>query len=77
MPDALAIARRFFAPAEREALRAIEAERRDAAFFACWTRKEAFIKATGEGLRRDLASITVPVDPAAHAPDGSRSSRPR
>ncbi len=68
MEAAESIAGRFFAPAEREALRGIPEARRDAAFFACWTRKEAFIKATGEGLQRALDSFSVPVDPEECGP---------
>jgi 4'-phosphopantetheinyl transferase len=68
MPHALEIAGRFFAPAERDALGRLEAAARDAAFFACWTRKEALVKATGEGFRRDLSSFAVPVDPARRRP---------
>ena len=59
--DAEQIARRWFSPAEREALEALpEAERRDA-FFSCWSRKEAFAKAVGQGLLLSLSSFTVSV----------------
>ncbi len=37
---------------------------RSAAFLRTWTRKEAYVKATGEGLRRDLANIELPADSA-------------
>lgn len=56
------IAARSFAPAEHRALRAIPPSRRRAAFFDCWVRKEAVIKATGEGLRRRLSSFVVSVE---------------
>lgn len=62
----LEIARRFFAPAEEEALIALPPERRIDAFFEIWTRKEAFIKATGEGVARGLDTFAVSVgEPAA------------
>jgi 4'-phosphopantetheinyl transferase len=58
------IAARSFATAERQAIAALPAARQRAAFFACWTRKEAVIKATGEGFGRPLDSFVVSVAPA-------------
>jgi 4'-phosphopantetheinyl transferase len=68
MPNAMNVARRFFAPAEVAVMERLEGEARDQAFLACWTRKEAFVKATGRGLRRDLRSFTVPVDARGEGP---------
>ena len=68
LADAGSVASRFFAPAECAALQTVPPEAYDRAFFACWTRKEAFIKATGEGLRRGLGSFAVPVDPEDAGP---------
>jgi 4'-phosphopantetheinyl transferase len=65
MADALALSERFFSAAERRALRAAPVAARDAAFFSCWTRKEAYIKAIGEGLSCALDSFDVSVAPAA------------
>ena len=38
------------APSEAADLRSVPADEREAAFFACWTRKEAYLKASGNGL---------------------------
>jgi 4'-phosphopantetheinyl transferase len=59
----LRIAERFFAPTEVLALRALPEEMRDRAFFHCWTRKEAFLKAIGEGISFGLHRVEVPVGP--------------
>jgi 4'-phosphopantetheinyl transferase len=59
--DADQIARRWFSPAEREALEALPQADRRAAFFSCWSRKEAFAKAVGQGLLLSLSSFTVSV----------------
>ena len=63
LPDAESIARRFFAPAEAARFMALPAPLRPAGFFNCWTRKEAFIKAVGEGLSYPLDIFEVTLAP--------------
>jgi len=62
------IAERFFARDEVTTLFSLPPLVRTQAFFHCWTRKEAFIKAVGEGLSYPLNQFTVaftPEDPPA------------
>jgi 4'-phosphopantetheinyl transferase len=53
------VARIAFADDERAELDAVPAGRRAGAFLACWTRKEAVLKALGHGLAVDPKSVSV------------------
>jgi 4'-phosphopantetheinyl transferase len=59
------LASRFFTRFEAEWLKTLSPDRQMEGFFECWTCKEAFVKATGEGIGRGLRSVHV--DPDAHA----------
>ena len=59
----LQVARRWFTPRELAWLKSLPAARRGEGFFRLWTLKEAFIKATGNGLSQNLASFGFEADP--------------
>lgn len=57
------LSERFFSASERGGLRSLPETMRVAAFYACWSRKEAFLKAIGEGLGFPLDNFSVSVHP--------------
>jgi len=68
-PDfaSLEVAARFFSEAEVSALRSLSPTLQTQGFFNCWTRKEAYIKALGEGLSHPLHRFVVSLTPQDHA----------
>src|SRR5262249_30459782 len=58
---------RFFSARESELFRELAASERPAAFFNLWTRKEAMLKATGEGIAGSLSAIEVTLLPGEPA----------
>ncbi|MEM7083897.1 MAG: 4'-phosphopantetheinyl transferase superfamily protein [Pseudomonadota bacterium] len=59
--DWAAVTRRFFSAHEQHELAKLPERDKLAAFYRVWTRKEAVIKATGQGLRADLRSFDVSI----------------
>jgi len=62
------IASRYFSPQEAADLRSLPPTGQARGFFTCWTRKEAYVKATGEGIAFGLDQFSVtlrPDEPAA------------
>lgn len=61
------IAQHFFSRREVEALRGVAAGMKTRAFFDCWARKEAYVKARGEGLSYPLDKFAVSLEPGEPA----------
>lgn len=80
-PDVRKLSERFFSIHERHSLEKLSGDELHAAFFRCWTRKEAYVKARGEGLSRPLHQfdVSVAADESrvllATRPDASEASR--
>ncbi len=61
------LATKFFSATEREGILSLPVSKQVSAFYNCWTRKEAFIKALGYGLSFPLDQFSVSVMPEATA----------
>jgi 4'-phosphopantetheinyl transferase len=59
MRDMLQVAAHFFSPYEQSVLFSLPPDQQTSAFFNCWTRKESFIKAIGNGLSFPLDQFDV------------------
>lgn len=62
------LAQHYFSQNEYEALQKLPKQQLPRAFYACWTRKEAFVKALGKGIAFGLAQFSVSVDPLDATP---------
>ena len=63
IPDMQAIMDRHFTSAEKESILAIPSEQQTREFFKYWTRKEAVLKASGDGLSLPLEKVDTTVNP--------------
>lgn len=63
VPELEHIAQSHFSPAEQEVMARMPSDLKQVAFFNCWTRKEAFIKALGDGFYFSLEKFDVTLAP--------------
>lgn len=77
VPSSEAFVARVTTPSERHALAALDDAARQHALLVLWTRKEAYLKAIGEGIGSRLASLDVPLSEGLHGapwrPDGEQT----
>ncbi|BAY94809.1 MULTISPECIES: 4'-phosphopantetheinyl transferase HetI [unclassified Tolypothrix] len=66
MSDLESLAQRFFLPGEYDLVRSLSPEQQSSVFFRYWTCKEAYLKATGEGIAQ-LEQIEISLTPTASA----------
>lgn len=63
--DVMSLSKSVFSPLEQDSLRQAEVQSRLEAFYRCWTRKESFIKARGDGLLFPLDGFDVSLEVSA------------
>lgn len=66
MSDVEALAQRFFLPREYQMMRSLPVEQKQKVFFRYWTCKEAYLKATGDGIAQ-LEQIEIALTPTEPA----------
>lgn len=66
MTDAAAIANRFFCATESAIIEGLTSPEQENAFFQLWTAKEAYLKATGEGLGGGLDRVEIALNRGIH-----------
>jgi 4'-phosphopantetheinyl transferase len=66
MSDLERLAKRFFLPSEYEVIKLLPSQQKQQVFFRYWTCKEAYLKATGDGLVQ-LEQIEINLTPTAPA----------
>ena len=62
IPDFERIATHYFSAQEVHMMRELPPDQRMKAFYACWTGKEAYLKATGEGIGAGLDKVEITLD---------------
>ena len=67
LSDLMSLAARYFADEEYAALRNLPVDQQSPAFFKAWTCKEAYLKATGQGLAHGLKHVPVMLQPGKPA----------
>jgi len=63
IPEMDKIVEQFFSAKEKDFLRSLPENRKKKAFYSCWTRKEAFLKAIGDGLVQSLDKFDLDLIP--------------
>jgi 4'-phosphopantetheinyl transferase len=69
LPSMDRVVERMFSPGERQQFHLLPSEQKQRAFFACWTRKEAYAKATGQGILTRFDNFSVDADPDEPKPE--------